>query len=174
MKLLNTIRTRRSIKKFLDKEVPDEIIKKIIDSARYAPSSQNSQPWEFVIIKNKETKRKLAELKGKENEECILESKFIVAVCVDKKRSERRWIEDGVCAVTNILLTAHDLGLGAVYVTGYSISNPEITEQIKKILKLPESVIPVVLIPIGYPDPSEKIEKKQLRRIDEMIHYEKW
>jgi nitroreductase len=174
MELSKVIETRRSRRKYLDKEVSDENIRKIIDSTRYAPSSRNSQPWEFVIIRDKEIKRKLAELKGKENEECILGAKVIIAVCVDNKKSETRWVEDGACAAMNILLTAHDMGLGAVYVTGYTNSKPEVTEGIKKILGLPENIMPVVLIPVGYADPSEELEKKELKNIDEIIHCEKW
>ena len=158
----------------MDKEIPDEIIRKLIDAARYAPSSRDSQPWEFVIVKNGGVKQKLAKLKGKENEECILSAKVIIVVCVDKKKSETRWAEDGVCAVMNILLETHNLGLGAVYVTGYSETEPEVTTEIQKVLNLPENIMPVVLILLGYPDPSEEIEKKELKEIDEMTHFDKW
>jgi len=74
----------------------------------------------------------------------------------------------------SILLTAHDLGLGAVYVTGFNNLKPEITEAIKKVLHLPENIIPIALIPIGYPDPSEVLEKKELKSIYEILHHEKW
>lgn len=174
METTSCIKTRRSRRKFLDKDVSDEIIEKIIDSARYAPSSMDSQPWEFVIIKDDKIKKGLAELKEKENEECILGAKIIVAVCVDKEKSETRWVEDGVCAVMNILLEAHNLGLGAVYVTGYNNRHPEITRGIQGLLKLPENIMPVALIPLGYADPSEELEKKKLREVDEMIHFDKF
>lgn len=174
MKLSEVIKTRRSIRKYLDKDVSDEIIKKIIDSARHAPSSQNSQPWEFIIVKNNETKKRLAEVKGKENEECILGSKVIIVVCVDNKKSESRCVEDGVCTAMNMFLTAHSLGLGAVYVTGYSKTSPEATTRIKEILELPNHIMPVVLIPIGYPDSTEELKKKELRDIEEMTHLDKW
>ncbi len=174
METTNCIKTRRSRRKFLDKEVSDEIINKLIDSARHAPSSRDSQPWEFVIVKNGEVKQKLAKLKGKENEECILGAKATIVVCVDKKKSEIRWVEDGVCVTMNILLEAHNLGLGAVYVTGYSSTEPEITTKIQKVLKLPENIMPVVLIPLGYPDSSEEIEEKELRQINEITHFNQW
>jgi len=174
METFNCIKTRRSRRKFLDKEIPNEIIRKLIDAARHAPSSRDSQPWEFVIIKDNEIKGKLAELKGEENKEHILGAGVIIAVCADKKKSETRWVEDGVCAAMNILLETHNLGLGAVYVTGYSETEPEVTTKIQKVLNLPENIMPVVLIPLGYPDLSEEIEKKELREIDEMTHFDKW
>jgi len=165
METITYIKTRRSRRKFLDKKIPDEILEKIINAGRYAPSSMNSQPWEFIIVKDNEIKKKLAELKGKDNEECLLGAKVIIVVCVDMEKSATRWVEDGVCAAMNILLTIHELGLGAVYVTGYNNQDSEITEGIKKTLSLPGNIMPVVLIPLGYPDPNEKIEEKELREI---------
>jgi nitroreductase len=64
----------------------------------------------------------------------------------------------------NILLTIHNLGLGAVYMTGYNNKETEITEGIKKALNLSRNIMPVVLIPLGYPDPSEEIEEKEFKR----------
>jgi len=174
MEVLEAIKTRRSRRKFLKKRVPEEMFKKIIDAARCAPSSRNSQPWEFLIIREEETKKKLVEIKGKENEEAIVGADVIVVVCVNRNKSKTRWVEDGVCASMNILLTSHALGLGAVYITGYSNSSPEVTQKIKKLLKLPEEIIPVSIIPIGYPDPEEKLEEKELRKMDEIIHYERF
>lgn len=165
------IKTRRSIRKYQKKEVPDNLILKILDLARYAPSSQNSQPWEFVIVRDTKIKESLAKIKGEENKECILSAPVIVAVCVDTKKSESRWVEDGVCAAMNILLAAHGFGLGAVYVTGYSPSKPEVTKKLKEILKLLDYVMPVCLIPMGYPDETPK--KKELRNLKGMIHYDK-
>jgi len=163
METIVCIKTRRSRRKFLDKDISNELLEKIIDAGRYAPSSMNSQPWEFIIVKEDEIKKKLAELKGKDNEECLLGAKVIITVCIDMEKSATRWMEDGVCAAMNILLAIHELGLGAVYVTGYNNKETEITDGLKKALNLPRNIIPVVLIPLGYPDPSEEIEEKELK-----------
>jgi len=172
MNLFDVIKTRRSIRKYKKKDVSDEIIRKLIDTTRYTPSSRDSQPWEFIIIKNKETKRQLAEIKGKENEEILSKAPVTIAICVDTNKSPSRWIEDGACAAMNILLMAHNLGLGAVYVTGYSQTTPEITPILQGILSLPKHVMPVCLIAIGYPD--EMPEPKELRNLEEIIHKEKY
>ncbi len=168
METIACIKARRSRRKFLDKEISDELLEKIIDAGRYAPSSMNSQPWEFILVKDSEIKKKLAELKGKDNEECLLGAKIIIVICVDTEKSATRWVEDGVCAAMNILLTIHELGLGAVYVTGYNNKEPKMKDGLKKALNLPEKIIPVVLIPLGYPDPNEKIEERELRGIKEI------
>lgn len=172
METLKCIKTRRSIRKFKNKEVPKDIINKLIDAGRCAPSSMDCQPWEFVSVGEKATKEKLAELKGKENKPVILGANLILIVCVDRNKSSSRWIEDGTVATENILLAAHDLGLGAVYVTGFSPKDPKVELELQKILKLPKHIIPVCIIPVGYPD--QKPEPKGLRSLGNMIHNEKW
>ncbi len=174
METLDCIKTRRSRRLFLDKEVSDKIVKELIDCAINAPSSRDGQPWHFVIVKNKESKNKLAKLKEEDNKQHILSAPISIIVCVDKDKSPTRWVEDGVVATENILLAAHDLGLGAVYVVGFKDSKPEITEKIRNILNLPENIIPITIIPVGYSDPGEKLEKKELLDIDKVVHYDKY
>ena len=132
MEITDCIKTRRSRRMFLGKEVPERAILKIIECGVNAPSSQDCQPWHFVVVKNAESRKRLAELKDEGNQDHILTSPVSIVVCVDKDKSPTRWIEDGVAATENILLAAHDLGLGAVYVTGFKASKPEIEEQIRK------------------------------------------
>lgn len=166
------LKARRSIRKYKNKEIPASLISKILDLARYAPSSQNSQPWEFVVVRDDKTKKALADLKGEDNKDCILGAPVIIAVCVDTKKSESRWVEDGVCATMNILFASSSFGMGAVYITGYNPTKIEITQKLKEILRLPDYITPVCLIPIGYPD--EVPERKKLRKLEGMTHFEKW
>ncbi len=140
MEATDCIKGRRSIRKFLGKEIPDEILKKILECGVAAPSSQNCQPWHFVIVKNKEKKKKLAELKDEDNQNHMLTAPISIVVCVDTEKSPTRFVEDGVTATENMLLAAHDLGIGSVYVTGCKPSKPEIAEKIRKILNLPENI----------------------------------
>lgn len=171
-KFLDIIKSRRSIRKYKENNIPDDIIKELIDAARHAPSSKDSQPWGFIVIRNHETKRELAKLKNEENEETLLKAPVIIAVCVNTEKSSSRWVEDGACVAMNILLAAHSLGLGAVYITGYSKTTPGLTPKLQNVLGLPKHIIPVCLIPVGY---SNEIPKtKKFREINELIHYEKW
>jgi len=174
METIECIKTRRSIRKFLNKEVPEGVIKKLINSAVQAPSSINCQPWHFIIVKDQETKSKLAQLKDEDNQEHILTAPISIIVCVDTDKSPSRWIEDGVTATQNILLTAHDLGLGSVYVTASKTSKPEVAEKIKKILNLSKNIMPVAILPIGYPDPIETLEEKEMINSEKIIHYDNW
>lgn len=174
METLECIKTRRSRRLFLDKEVPEELINKLIEAAIHAPSSQDCQPWHFVIVKNKELKKKLSDLKDEDNKTHILTAPLLIVVCVDTSKSPSRFIEDGICATENILLAAHDLGLGAVYVSGSKASKPEVAEKIRKILNIPKNMDPVTILPLGYPDPKEILDKKELLNPKTRTHYDKW
>lgn len=174
METINCIKTRRSRRLFLDKEISEDIVKQLIDCAISAPSSQNCQPWHFVIVKNRGSKIRLAKPKEEDNQQHILTAPISIVVCIDTDKSPSRWIEDGVTATQNILLAAHDLGLGAVYVTGFSASKPEIAEEIRSILNLPKNIMPITILPAGCPDPSEKLEKKELIDVNKVIHNDKW
>ncbi len=170
MEVYECIKTRRSVRKFLDKVVSPDLINKLIDAARNAPSSMDSQPWEFIIVKSKELKQKIASLKDEDNRQHILTAPVVIVVCSDTNKSPTRYIEDAVAAAENILLMAHDLGLGGVYVTGFKPSKPEIAESIQSTLNIPKNIQPIIILPIGYPDTSEKIEDKELRETKELIH----
>lgn len=172
MELSEAIKTRRSKRKYLDKDVPDGIIRKLIDCAKHAPYSKGAFTCEFIIVKDKDIKKKLSDVRKGINETAIMTSSALIVICNNKNKL--RWIEDGIFTAANILLAAHSLGLGAVYTTAFNPVETRITSEMKKILNLPEDIMPVCIIPIGYPDPSEEIKKKELRNIDKMIHYEKW
>ncbi|MBI4448104.1 nitroreductase family protein, partial [Candidatus Woesearchaeota archaeon] len=174
METVECIKTRRSRRLFLKKAIPEKIVNKLIECAVNAPSSQNCQPWHFVLITREESKIRLAKLKGEGNDQHILTAPISIAVCVDTKKSPTRWIEDGVVATQNILLAAHDLGLGAVYVTGFKQTHPEVEKEIRKILSLPPHITPITIIPIGYADPSEKLNKKELLNIKGVVHHDTW
>lgn len=174
METIDNIKTRRSRRLFLDKEIPKEILNKILECAINAPSSMNCQPWHFVIVKDKNIKEKLAYLKTEHNQKHILTAPVSIIVCVDKEKSPSRWIEDGITATENILLASHDLELGAVYISGFSPSDEEVTKKLKQVLQLPENIIPIVIIPIGYPNPEEKLEEKNLIELNKILHFDKW
>ena len=174
METTDCIKGRRSRRKFLDKEVSDDMVRKILDCAVHAPSSQDCQPWHFVVVRDKEKRQKLAELKDEGNQEHILTAPVCIVVCVDTEKSPTRFVEDGVAATENILLAAHDSGLGSVYVTGFKPSKPEIAEQIRLILNLPGNMMPISILPIGFADDSEKLHEKKIVDVDKITHSDKW
>jgi len=171
----DVIRTRRSIRKYRDEEVPDSVIRELLDLARHAPSSMNGQPWYFSVVKEAETKKRLADIKNRHCPEdkrafradFMEAASVIVVVSVDSRRAHERDVENAILAAGTLLLAARDRNLGAVYMSAYQADDPLLREEIKRLLALPEAVNPVSIIPIGYPDESPA--PKSLRSLDEMI-----
>ena len=174
MEFLDTIRNRRSSRKFKDKDVPDEIIMKLLDAARHAPSSMNSQPWEFIVVRDKKTKEKIAASRGTPKG-LEVQASVVIIICVDTDRSKTRWVEDGSVAGENLLLAAASLGLSGIWHTGWcgfgKTSSP-IEETIRTELKLPQNVRPVTSIAIGWP--AEPAPPKQMRDLNKMVHMERF
>lgn len=178
MELDKTIKGRRSIRRYRDEDIPDSVIAELLDLARYAPSSMNGQPWYFIVVRNDETKRRLAEIK---NKHCPAEKRMykadflknapvVVVVCVDKERSFNRGVENAVLATANIMLGASRRGLGSVYMSAYRMDDPSISEEIRQNLDIPQNIDPITIIPLGYP--GETPQPKKLRSLDEVIFYE--
>lgn len=174
METIECLKTRRSKRLFINKRVSTELINKILECAIAAPSSKDCQPWDFIVIKDSKIKKEIADLKEKDNQEHIILSDFLIIVCVNTLKSPKRWLEDGVCAAENILIACHGLGLGSVYVTGFSADKPIITKSLQKILNIPEIFIPIVILPIGYPNQSEILAEKAILDLTQMVHYDRW
>lgn len=146
-------------------------IEKLIDAARFAPSAGNIQPWEFVIVRDAEIKRKLAE--AALNQEFIEEAPVVIVVCVDEAQSSQGYgnrgatlycIQDTAAATQNVLLAAHSLGLGTCWVGAFR------EELVRKALNMPINVRPGAIIPVGYA--SDEPEPRTKRSVKEIIHYE--
>lgn len=150
--LIKVIMTRSSVRAFLDKPVSDETIEQLLKAAMAAPSAKNSQPWAFVVIKD----RTLLEMLGNSlpNAKMTATAPAAIAICgvLDKTlpgEAHEYWIQDAAAATENFLLAVHALGLGAVWTGVHPIS--ERIRILKDVLKLPEGVEPFCLIPFGWP-----------------------
>jgi len=174
MNTLECIKTRRSRRLFVDKEVGRDLINQIIETGVCAPSSRDCQPWHFIVIRDQEIQKQLADLKSEGNQQHIITAPVSIVVCVDTEKSPNSYIEDGISATQNMLLAIHDLGLGSVYISAGSKIDSEITGSIRKILNLSDIIYPAVILPIGYPDENEELEKKDLLNIKEVTHNNKW
>ena len=171
MELSEAIKGRRSIRAFKQQEVPEETVEKLIDAARHAPSAGNIQPWEFVVVRNLEVKRKLARVAL--NQAFVEEAAVVIVVCANETRSSMGYgfrgktlycIQDTAAATQNILLTAYSLGLGACWVGAFN------ENEAKKALKTPNGIRPVVIIPVGYPNKTPS--QRGRRSLNQIIHYD--
>ena len=170
MELSEAIKGRRSIRAFKQQDMPEETVENLIDAARHAPSAGNIQPWEFVIAKKPDTKKKLAQAA---NQAFVEEAPVVIVVCANENRSSMGYgfrgktlycIQDTAAATQNILLTAYSLGLGACWIGAFN------EDEAKRALNAPEGIRPVVIIPVGYPD--ETPSHRRIRPLSQIIHYD--
>jgi nitroreductase len=170
MDILELIKTRRSIRKFdSEKSISDELIHKILTAAMYAPSAGNQQVWHFVVIKDKTTFEQINEFHPFSS--MLKQSGMAILVCGDSSIETKKgyWPIDCAAATQNMLLAAHGLGLGAVWLGIYPV--PERQLGISKLLNLPEYIHPFSLIAFGFPAEEKKTPE---RFKPERIHSEKW
>lgn len=167
--MIEDILTRRSIRKYQNKKVEDCLIDELLRAGMAAPSAGNQQPWDFIVIRDKEIMNKIPEFHP--YSAMIKDCDVAIVVCgnLEKEKNKGFWVQDCSAATENILLAAHARGLGAVWLGLYP--REERSGGIKKLLNIPENIIPLSLIPIGYPGE----DKGDAKRFDKnSIHYDKW
>lgn len=173
MDVLEAIEGRRSIRAFKSQDVSAETVEKLIDAARLAPSAGNIQPWEFIIVRKPEIKRRLAD--AALSQTFIEQAPVVIVVCADEDRSSLSYgmrgktlycIQDTAAAAQNIHLAAYSLGLGTCWIGAFR------EEQTRKILKIPCGIRPVAIIPVGYP--TEFPTPRRRRSVSQLVHYEKF
>jgi nitroreductase len=169
MEVFDAIKTRRSIRKFTKKEVSKEDIDKLLEAAMQAPSAGNNQPWEFIVIDDRKTLDAIPDFHP--YSDMLKESPIAILVCgkIDATKYCGYWVQDCSAATQNILLAAHGMDLGAVWLGIYPVQ--ERIDGIKHLVGLPGDIYPLSLIAIGYPnekkEPENRFNKKKIR-------YNKW
>ncbi len=171
MEALEAILTRRSIRKFEKKEVPEELVKKMLEAGMNAPSAVDEQPWHFIVIKDKTI---LSEIpKYSPYAQCAKDAPLAILVCgepgLEKFKGSGFWIQDCSAAIQNILVSAHALGLGGVWTAAHPLADR--VEGYRKHLGIPAGITPLALIVIGYP--AQKAGKAD-RFKKERVHLDKW
>ncbi|MCB2290155.1 nitroreductase family protein [Clostridium sp. CS001] len=167
---MNAIFNRRSIRKYEDKPVEKEKIDKLLRAAMQAPSAGNQQPWEFMVVQDKETLKKLSKASPYSS---MVASSAVTFVLLARKEG-LTFLEclpqDMAAAAENLLLETVELGLGGVWL-GISPVQERI-KYISDMFNLPENIEPFALIPVAYPDGQKN---EFVDRFDEArIHYENW
>jgi nitroreductase len=176
MDFLDIVKGRRSIRRYLEREVPAELLEQVLEAVRWAPSGGNLQPWEVVVVTDPDTKRRIQETLGEGNpaRRAVVEAPLLLVLCGKVKIPEayrreastkfgNNWF---LChlgiAAQNLCLAAHGLGLGTVMVGSFD------HDQAARILQVPPGYEAVLLIPLGYP--AKVSEAPARRTVQEFRH----
>jgi len=171
MSVLEVIRKRKSVRKYKPDPIPDDVLLRVLEAARLAPSAKNLQPWKFIIVKDEKIKEKLVE--ACLNQHFIAEAPIVIVACgfpdecyAKQGRYMKSWPIDVAIAMEHLILQAAEEGLGTCWIGAFEES------KVKEILKVPENVRIVALTPLGYPahEPKDRGRKK----LEEIISYDKY
>ena len=164
METFQAIKNRRSYRSFLEKPVAEEVLKKLIDAGRFAPSANNLQPVEYIVITDKHMLESIA--LATDYGRFIMRAPVCIVVIA---KNTKYYLEDGSAAVENILIAATAEGLGACWVAG---DKKDYANDILKLLEVPHDYNLVALIPVGWPKQDRQTnEKKSISRV---LHWEKF
>lgn len=170
MQTFEAIFTRRSIREYLPQPVPEELVQELLEAAMQAPSAGNEQPWHFIVVTDCKQLEALADVLpyGK----MLQTAPLGIVVCADMKLEKYRgfWVQDCSNATMILLLAAHDRGLGAVWLGVYPIEDRVVN--LKQILGLPDTVIPLSIVSLGYP--SSTHEPGEKRYSAARLHHDRW
>jgi nitroreductase len=161
MDAIEAIRRRRSVRKYTGDPIPREHLEQIVDAGRLAATGNNRQPWDFIVVTDREM---IDELKVASR--WMEQAGAIVAVVMDP--DSRWWVEDGAAAVENMLIASTALGYGSCWLEGYTLPREE---EFKKLLGIPDNLRLLTLVPFGVPAEWPTSEKKSL---DEVLHWERY
>lgn len=169
MDTIQALLTRRSIRKYKNQPVEQDKIEIILKSAMYAPSAMNLQAWHFIVIDDKNILTDT--IKSIPHAELLKQTPNAILVCGDKtiETNESWMIQNCSAAIQNVLMAAHGLGIASCWIAIHGIDN--VLKNVSRQFNLPENVIPVALISLGYPDETVFAED---RFKQDKIHYNKW
>jgi len=161
--------SRRSVRKYTDEPVSEETIAALLRAAMSAPSAGNQQPWHFIVIRSQAVRDLIPTVHP--HAAMVPRAPVAIAVCGDVSglKYEGYWVQDCSAATENLLLAAHEMDLGAVWLGVYPTEDR--VEGVSRVLGLPEHIVPFALIPIGHP--AESIPA--VDRFDPgRVHQDRW
>jgi len=168
MELMEAVRGRRSIRSFLDRPVEDEMLRAVLEAGRLAPSARNMQDWRFIVVKDKDTRLKLAE--AARNQAFVAQAPVVIAACGTSDLvmtcGQPAYAIDVAIAVDHMTLAAFSLGLGTCWIGAFY------EDHVKEILGVPNGVRVVALLPLGYPAKWPRSTPR--KSLEDVVAYESW
>lgn len=166
---MNIIDKRRSVRTYKDIRVEKDKIEKLLRAAMQAPSAFNQQAWEFIVVEDKDTLKRLSDMSPYSKPVEKASAAFVILANKENLKVPECWQQDLGAATENLLLEAAELELGGVWMAVAPMEDR--IKYIREIFNLPENIIPYALVPVGYPID----EPKYIDRFDSSkVHYERW
>jgi nitroreductase len=169
MNVMEAIKTRRSIRNYMDKPVEEDKLLRVLEAARLAPSASNWQEWRFVVVRDAATRQKL--MKAAKGQRFVAQAPVVIACCAKTDQhvmtcGQKCYPIDVAIAIDHMTLAAVEQGLGTCWIGAF------FADQVKEILDIPEDVPVVQLLTLGYPvavpEPGSRLS------LDEIVQYEHW
>jgi len=170
MDVTEAIRSRKSVRSYLDRAVEKEKLERVLEAARMAPSASNRQEWRFVVVTDPEKRRRLAEEAA--GQRFIAEAPVVIAACAQTDGKIMRCGQachpiDVAIAVDHLTLAAVAEGLGTCWIGSF---DPEV---VRRILAIPKEIVVVELLPLGYPRDPQALVKSRFA-LETIVRYESW
>ncbi len=170
MNVMDAIKIRKSVRKFLDKAIEQEKLNLVLEAGRLAPSASNRQEWRFVVVSDLETRKKIAEAANQQT--FVGEAPVVIVACAETDSNvmmcgQLCYPIDVAIALDHMTLAAVELGLGTCWIGAFD------EKRVKEILNIPEKIRVVELMPIGYPANPSPVNKHRLP-LDEIVKCEQW
>jgi len=171
MSVLDIMKSRRSVRRYKNKPIPEGTLNKVLEAARIAPSGKNFQPWKFIIVQDREKKEELAV--ASRNQSFIAQAPVVIVACGFPDKSYQHqgnymksWPIDVSIAVDHLMLMAWEEGLGTCWIGAFKEG------EVKQILSIPDDVRVLALTPLGYPD--EEPRDRGRKELNEIISYDEY
>lgn len=167
--MLEAIRKRRSVRKYRQGDIPEEVMEALLRSAMQAPSARNLQPWEFIVVRDRESLGRIPDYHPYSS--MVPEAGAAILVCgnTEFQKDPGYIAQDCSAAVQNLLLEAVEQGLGAVWLGVFP--RKERIDGMVELFGLPSHIIPVALVSVGYPAEEPEYQDRFKR---EKVHMETW
>jgi len=168
--MLKVINSRQSVRSWTVKKVPASVVKKIVEAGMSAPSAGNQQPWQFVVVTEKGLLEKIAAVHP--YGAFARKAPCAILVCGDTRLEKYKgfWVQDCSAAIENMLLAMHALKFGGVWTGIYPRADR--VRNFTRLFKLPRGVVPLALLPFGYP--AAPLKKRLSRYTRGRVHFNSW
>ena len=170
MDVYTAISTRKSVRAYEDRDVPDEVLTRLLEATRLAPSASNRQEWRFVVARDPDTRQRL--MRAARGQRFVGQAPVVLACCAETDEhlmpcGQLSYPIDVAIAVDHLTLCAAAEGLGSCWIGAFD------EPQVKDILAIPPAVRVVALLPLGYPQDPAPVAKSRFP-LEELVKYERW